>query len=60
MCIGKKDLLAIFYVMKYDAKCGTYLHKFYCKETTLLNAANHLKIFLIKFEIYLYKRLYSL
>ena len=31
---GKRDLLAIFPVMKYDAKCGTCLHKFDCRETT--------------------------
>ena len=24
---GKRDLLAIFHVMKYDVKCGTCLHK---------------------------------
>ena len=24
----KRDLMAIFHVMKYDAKCGTCLHKF--------------------------------
>ena len=48
---GKRDLLAIFHVMKYDAKCGKYLHKFDCRETTLSNAANHLKkIFLIEFD----------
>ena len=46
---GKRDLLAIFHVMKYDLKCGTCLHKFDCRETTLSNAANHLKIFLIEF-----------
>ena len=44
--------------MKYDAKCGTCLHKFDCRETTLSNAANHFKIFLIEFEICLYKHLY--
>ena len=54
---GKRDLLAIFHVMKYDVKCarGTCLDKFDCSETTLSNAANHLKIFLIEFEICLYK-----
>ena len=57
---GKRDLLAIFQVRKYDEKCGTCLHKFDCRETTLLNAANHLKIFLIEFEICLYKHLYFL
>ena len=35
-------------------------HKFDCRETTLSNAANHLKIFLIEFEICLYKHLYFL
>ena len=44
---GKRDLLAIF-------------HKFDCRETTLSNAANHFKIFLIEFEICLYKHLYFL
>ena len=40
---------------------GTYwqcLHKFDCRETTLSNAANHFKIFLIELEICLYKHLY--
>ena len=37
--------MAIFHIMKYDVKCGTCLHKFDCIETTLSNAANHLKIF---------------
>ena len=55
---GKRDLLAIFHVIKYDAKCGTCLHKFDCRETTLSNDANHFKIFLIEFEICLYKHLY--
>ena len=31
-----------------------------CRETTLSNAANHLKIFLVEFEICLYKHLYFL
>ena len=57
---GKRDLLAIFHVMKYNVKCGMCLHKFDCRETTLSNAANHLKIFLIEFEICLYKHLYFL
>ena len=34
------------------------LHKFDCRETTLSNAANHFKIFLIEFEICLYKHMY--
>ena len=55
---GKRDLLAFFQVMKYDVKCGTCLNNFDCRESTLSNAANHLKIFLIEFEIYLYKHLY--
>ena len=38
---GKRDLLPIFHVLKYDAKCVTCLHKFDCRETTLSNAANH-------------------
>ena len=40
---------------------GTYwqcLHNFDCRETTLSNAANHFKIFLIELEICLYKHLY--
>ena len=44
---GKRDLLAIFHVMKYDVN-------------TLSNAANHFKIFLIEFEICLDKHLYVL
>ena len=51
---GKRDLLAFFHVMKYDVKCGTCLHKFDCRDTTLQNA-NNLKIFLIELEICLYK-----
>ena len=42
---------------------GTYwqcLHKFDCRETTLSNAANHFEIFLIEFEICLYKHVYFL
>ena len=42
---------------------GTYwqcLHKFDCRETTLSNAANHFEIFLIEFEICLFKHLYFL
>ena len=46
--------------MKYDVKCGTCLHKFDCRETTLSNAANNFRIFLIEFEICLYKHLYFL
>ena len=46
--------------MKYDAKCGTCLYKFDCRETTLSKAAKHFKIFLIEFEICLYKHLYLL
>ena len=52
--------MAIFHVMKYDVKCGTCLHKFDCRETTLSNAANHFEIFLIEFEICLDKHLYFL
>ena len=55
---GKRDLSPIFQVIKYDVKCGTCLHKFDCNETTLSNAANHFKIFLIEVEICLYKHLY--
>ena len=57
---GKRDLLAIFHVMKYDVKCGTCLHTLGCRETTLSNAVNHLKIFLIEFEMCLDKHLYFL
>ena len=57
---GKRDLLAIFHVMKYDVKYSMCLHKFDCRETTLSNAANHFKIFLIELEICLYKHLYFL
>ena len=44
---GERDLLVIF-------------HRFDCRKTTLSNAANHLKIFLLEFEICLYKHLYFL
>ena len=57
---GKRDLLAIFQVIKYDANCGMCLHKFDCRETTLSNAVNNFKIFLIEFEMCLYKHLYFL
>ena len=57
---GKRDLLSIFHVMKCDAKCGTCLHKCTCRQTTFSNAANHFEIFLIEFEICLYKHLYFL
>ena len=57
---GKRDLLAIFHIMKYDAKCGTCVHKFDCRETTLSKTANHFKIFLIEIEICLHKHLYFL
>ena len=57
---GKRDLLAIFHIMKHDVKCGMCLHKFNCRETTLSNAANHFEIFLIEFEICLFKHLYFL
>ena len=52
----------ISYLGAYLGK-GTYwqcLHNFDCRETTLSNAANHFKIFLIEFEICLYKHLYFL
>ena len=42
---------------------GTYwqfFHKLDSRETSLSNAANHLKIFLIEFEICLYEHLYFL
>ena len=42
---------------------GTYwqfFHKLDSRETFLLNAANHLKIFLIEFEMCLYEQLYFL
>ena len=42
---------------------GTYwqcLHKFDSREITLSNAANHFEIFLIEFEICLFKHLYFL
>ena len=37
-----------------------FFHKLNSRETSLLNAANHLKIFLIEFEICLYEHLYFL
>ena len=52
--------MAIFQVMKCDVKCGMRLNKFDCRETTLSNAANHFEIFLIEFEVCLYKHLYVL
>ena len=58
--ILKRDLLAIFRAMKYDVKCGMCPHKYDCRETTLSNAANQFKIFLIELEICLYKHLYFL
>ena len=42
---------------------GTYwqfFHKLDSRENSLLNAANHFKIFLIGFEIWLYEHLYFL
>ena len=42
---------------------GTYwqfFHKLDSRETSLLNTANHFKIFLIEFEICLYEHLYFL
>ena len=42
---------------------GTYwqfFHKLDSRETSLLNAANHFKIFLIELEICLYEHLYFL
>ena len=42
---------------------GTYwqfFHKLDSRETSLLNAANHFKIFLIEFDIWLYEHLYFL
>ena len=39
---------------------GNFFHKLDSRETSLLNAANHFKIFLIEFEICLYERLYFL
>ena len=57
---GKRDLLAIFHVIKYDTENGTCFHKFDCRETALSNAAIRFKIFLIEHEICLYKHLYFL
>ena len=37
-----------------------FVHKLDSRETSLLNAANHFKIFLIEFEICLYEHLYFL
>ena len=39
---------------------SSHENKFDCRETTLTNAANHLKIFMIEFEICLFKHLYFL
>ena len=57
---GERDLLAIFHIMNYDVKCATCLLKSDCRETTLSNAVNHFKIFLIEFEICLYQHPYFL
>ena len=46
--------------MKYDVKCALCLHKLGCRETSLSNAANHFEMFLIEFEVWLYKHLYFL
>ena len=40
--------------------CWQFFHKLNSRETSLLNAANHFKIFLIAFEICLYEHLYFL
>ena len=56
------DHLSLSYLGAYLGK-GTYwqfFHKLDSRETSLLNAANHLKIFLIEFEICLYEHLYFL
>ena len=42
---GKRDLLVTVHVLKCDVKCGTCLHKFDCRETTLSNAENRFKIY---------------
>ena len=39
---------------------GNFFYKLDSRETSLLNAANHFKIFLIEFEICLYEHLYFL
>ena len=41
--LGKGTYWQLFTSKKYDVKCGTCLHKFACRETTLSNAAaaNH-------------------
>ena len=60
MCYAFLQLYS--YLGAYLGK-GTYwqfLHEFDCRETTLSNAANHLKKFLIEFEICLYEHLYFL
>ena len=57
---GKRDLLAIFHIMKYDVKCGYVSSQIDSIDTTLSNAANHFKIFLIEFEICLFKHPYFL
>ena len=57
-----RRLLLFSHLGAYFGK-GTYwqcLRKFDCRETTLSNTANHLKIFLIAFELCLYKHLYFL
>ena len=55
-------IIVYMYMGAYLGK-GTYwqcLYKFDCRETTLSNAANHFEIFLIEFEICLFKHLYFL
>ena len=52
----------ILYMGEYLGKgsCWQFLHKPDSRETSLLNAANHFKIFPIEFEICLYEHLYFL
>ena len=60
--INTNQHLSQTYMGAYLGK-GTYwqfFHKLDSRETSLLNAANHFKIFLIEFEICLYEHLYFL
>ena len=59
--VYKRNNMYIYIYMGAYLGKGTYwqfFHKLNSRETSLLNAANHLKIFLIEFEICLYEHLY--
>ena len=59
-CIWEKGPIGNFLCHKIWREMWYMLHKFDCRETTLSNAANHFKIFLVELEICVYKHLYFL